>query len=109
MVEDIQSDFVAVATNRARLLIFPISELPQLSKGKGNKLIQISTKDFVAREEYIVGVCAIKENQKLKVHYGKKHKNYSFEELVNFVSHRARKGLVLPGVFKKIDGIQAVD
>ena len=109
MVEDIQSDFVAVATNRARLLIFPVSELPQLSKGKGNKLIQISTKDFVAREEYIVGVCAIKENQKLKVHYGKKHKNYSFEELVNFVSHRARKGLVLPGVFKKIDGIQAVD
>ena len=109
MVEDIQSDFVAVATNRARLLIFPVSELPQLSKGKGNKLIQISTKDFVAREEYIVGVCAIKENQKLKVHYGKKHKNYSFEELVNFVSHRARKGLVLPGVFKKIDGIEAVD
>ncbi|MDP0559860.1 MAG: DNA topoisomerase IV subunit A [Candidatus Thioglobus sp.] len=109
MVEDVDNHYVAVATNRARLLIFPISELPHLSKGKGNKLIQIANKDFIDREEFVVGVCAIKDNQKLRVHYGKKHKKYSFEELVNFVSHRARKGLILPGVFKKVDSIQAVD
>ncbi|MDE0948920.1 MAG: DNA topoisomerase IV subunit A [Candidatus Thioglobus sp.] len=109
MVEDIDNHYVAVATNRARLLIFPVSELPLLSKGKGNKLIQIATKDFIDREEFVVGVCALKDNQKLRVQYGKKHKNYSFEELVNFVSHRARKGLILPGVFKKVDSIQAAD
>ena len=109
MVEDIDVDFVAVVTNRARLLIFPVSELPLLSKGKGNKLIQIVNKDFIDREEFVVGVCSIKDNQKLRVKYGKKHKNYSFEELVNFVSHRARKGLTLPGVFKKVDGIEAVN
>jgi|TARA_B110000196_G_scaffold160084_1_gene137660 topoisomerase-4 subunit A len=109
MVEDIDVDFVAVVTNRARLLIFPVSELPFLSKGKGNKLIQIVNKDFIDREEFVVGVCSIKDNQKLRVKYGKKHKNYSFEELVNFVSHRARKGLTLPGVFKKVDGIEAVN
>jgi topoisomerase-4 subunit A len=109
MVEDIDVDFIAVVTNRARLLIFPVSELPFLSKGKGNKLIQIVNKDFIDREEFVVGVCSIKDNQKLRVKYGKKHKNYSFEELVNFVSHRARKGLTLPGVFKKVDGIEAVN
>ena len=109
MVEDVDNHYVAVATNRARLLIFPISELPHLSKGKGNKLIQIANKDFIDREEFVIGVCAIKDNQKLRVQYGKKHKKYSFEELVNFVSHRARKGLILPGVFKKVDSIQAVD
>ena len=109
MVEDVDNHYVAVATNRARLLIFPISELPHLSKGKGNKLIQIANKDFIDREEFVVGVCAIKDNQKLRVQYGKKHKKYSFEELVNFVSHRARKGLILPGVFKKVDSIEALD
>ena len=109
IVEDVDNHYVAVATNRARLLIFPISELPHLSKGKGNKLIQIATKDFIEREEFVIGVCAIKDNQKLRVQYGKKHKKYSFEELVNFVSHRARKGLILPGVFKKVDSIEAVD
>ncbi|MDB4026650.1 DNA topoisomerase IV subunit A [Candidatus Thioglobus sp.] len=109
IVEDVDNHHVAVATNRARLLIFPISELPHLSKGKGNKLIQIANKDFIDREEFVIGVCAIKDNQKLRVQYGKKHKKYSFEELVNFVSHRARKGLILPGVFKKVDSIEAVD
>ena len=109
IVEDVDNHYVAVATNRARLLIFPISELPHLSKGKGNKLIQIANKDFIDREEFVIGVCAIKDNQKLRVQYGKKHKKYSFEELVNFVSHRARKGLILPGVFKKVDSIEAVD
>ena len=109
IVEDVDNHYVAVATNRARLLIFPISELPHLSKGKGNKLIQIANKDFIDREEFVIGVCAIKDNQKLKVQYGKKHKKYSFEELVNFVSHRARKGLILPGVFKKVDSIEVLD
>ena len=109
MVEDIDGHFVAVVTNRARLLIFPVSELPLLNKGKGNKLIQIANKDFIDREEFVVGVCAIKDNQKLRVQYGKKHKNYAFDDLVNFVSHRARKGLILPGVFKKVDSIEATD
>ena len=109
MVEDIDNHYVAVVTNRARLLIFPVSELPLLSKGKGNKLIQIANKDFIDREEFVVGVCAIKDNQKLRVQYGKKHKNYAFDDLVNFVSHRARKGLILPGVFKKVDSIEATD
>ena len=112
MVEDIEGQFVAVVTNRARLLIFPVSELPQLAKGKGNKLIQIATKDFIAGEEFVVGICAIKDNQKLRVQYGKngkKHKNYSFEDLINFVSHRARKGLILPGIFNKADSIEVID
>ena len=110
-VDDIESDFLAVVTNRARLLIFPVSELPQLSKGKGNKLIQIKKEDFQAREEFLIGICTIKSSQKLRVEYGngKKHKNYSFEDLVNFTSHRARKGLTIPGVHGKALGIDTID
>jgi topoisomerase-4 subunit A len=110
-VDDIESDFLAVVTNRARLLIFPVSELPQLSKGKGNKLIQIKKEDFQAREEFLIGICTIKSSQKLRVEYGngKKHKNYSFEDLVNFTSHRARKGLSIPGVHGKALGIDVID
>ena len=48
LVEDLENQYVAVATNRGRLLIFPIAELPILSKGKGNKLIQIPTADSVS-------------------------------------------------------------
>ena len=110
-VDDAESDFLAVVTNRARLLIFPVSELPQLSKGKGNKLIQIKNEDFIEREEYLIGLCTIKNHQKLRVEYGngKKHKTYSFDDLVNFTSHRARKGLTIPGVHGKALGIDAID
>ena len=110
-VDDIDSDFLAVVTNRARLLIFPVSELPQLSKGKGNKLIQVKNDDFIARQEFVIGICAIKSHQKLRVEYGngKKHKTYSFEDLINFSSHRARKGLTIPGVHGKALGIDAID
>ena len=110
-VQNLESDYVAVITNRARLLIFPVLELPQLSKGKGNKLIQIKTDDFVTREEFLIGICTIKDNQKLRVEYGngKKHKQYSFEDLVNFTSHRARKGLTIPGVHGKALGIDVID
>ena len=110
-VDDIDSDFLAVVTNRARLLIFPVSELPQLSKGKGNKLIQVKSDDFIARQEFVIGICAIKSHQKLRVEYGngKKHKTYSFEDLINFSSHRARKGLTIPGVHGKALGIDAID
>jgi topoisomerase-4 subunit A len=110
-VDDIDKDFLAVVTNRARLLIFPVSELPQLSKGKGNKLIQIKSDDFIDREEFLIGLCTIKSHQKLRVEYGngKKHKTYSFEDLVNFTSHRARKGLTIPGVHGKALGIDAID
>ena len=110
-VDDVDTDFLAVVTNRARLLIFPVSELHQLSKGKGNKLIQIKKDDFLDREEFLIGLCTIKSHQKLRVEYGngKKHKTYSFEDLVNFTSHRARKGLTIPGVHGKALGIDAID
>ena len=110
-VDDTESDFLAVMTNRARLLIFPVSELPQLSKGKGNKLIQIKNEDFIEGEEFLIGLCAIKSHQKLRVEYGngKKHKTYSFQDLVNFTSHRARKGLTIPGVHGKGLGLDAID
>ena len=59
LVEDLESQYVAVATNRGRLLIFPIAELPLLSKGKGNKLIQIPATDLTVRKELITGLCAL--------------------------------------------------
>ena len=110
-VDDAESDFLAVVTNRARLLIFPVSELPKLSKGKGNKLIQIKNEDFIEREEFLIGLCTIKNHQKLRVEYGngKKHKTYSFDDLVYFTRHRARKGLTIPGVHGKALGIDAID
>jgi len=110
MIRDLENQFVAVATNRGRLLIFPIAELPILSKGKGNKLIQIPTADLTARKEFITGLCVLNETQKLRVYYGKRKPIYRSEDWIYFVSHRARRGKELrPGYVTNIKYIEAED
>jgi len=110
LVEDLESQYVAVATNRGRLLIFPIAELPLLSKGKGNKLIQIPSTDLTARKELISGLCALNETQKLRVYYGKRKPIYKPEDWIHFISHRARRGKELrPGYVTNIIYIESED
>ena len=110
LVEDLESQYVAVATNRGRLIIFPIAELPLLSKGKGNKLIQIPATDLTTRKELITGLCALNETQKLRVYYGKRKPIYKPEDWIHFVSHRARRGKELrPGYVTNIKYIKSED
>jgi len=109
-VDNLESQFVCVATNRGRLLIFPVAELPQLSKGKGNKLIQIPATDLKEKREQITGLCTLNETQKLRVFYGKRKPVYKPEEWIHFVSHRARRGKELrPGYVTNITDIGAED
>ena len=110
LVDEIENQFIAVATNRGRLLIFPISELPVLSKGKGNKLIQIPSKDLKTRKELITGLCALRETQKFRVYYGKRKTLYKPEDWIHFIGHRARRGKELrPGYVTNILFIEAED
>ena len=50
---------VAAVTNQGRLLVFPLKELPELARGKGNKLINVPTAAFKSGEEELVGAVAL--------------------------------------------------
>ncbi|MDB3971845.1 DNA topoisomerase IV subunit A [Candidatus Thioglobus sp.] len=108
-VNDLEKQYVAVATNRGRLLVFLVSELPILSKGKGNKLIQIPSKDLKAREEFVVSICVLLDTQNLKVYAGKRHLTIKFQDLTNYIGSRARRGNVLPKGYQGVDSIEAVE
>jgi len=108
-VNDLEKQYVAVATNRGRLLVFLVSELPILSKGKGNKLIQIPSKDLKAREEFVVSVCVLLDTQNLKVYAGKRHLTIKFQDLTNYIGSRARRGNVLPKGYQGVYSIEAVE
>jgi topoisomerase-4 subunit A len=108
-VKDIESQFVAVATNRGRMLVFPINELPILSKGKGNKLIQIPGNDLKNRKELVAGICVLYENQNLRVYAGKRHLTIKFKDLTNYIGSRARRGNILPNGYQKVASIEAID
>ena len=81
-----------------KMLIFPIEELPILPKGKGNKLVSISSKAFKDKSEFMMDVCCLAEDSKLHIHHEGKTggKTWTIKELEDYISSRAKRGRVLP-------------
>ncbi len=100
--------FVVAASNDGRLLVFPLAELPQMARGKGNKIIGITGARVAAREEYMVGVAVMAAKQTLRVFSGKRYLNLAFAELEHYRGERGRRGNKLPRGFQKVDAIGIV-
>ena len=96
---------VAVVTNQGRMLVFPIGELPELSRGKGNKLINIPGAAFRSRAEYMVAVQVLSEKDELLVLAGQRHLRMKFRDLAHYIGERARRGRKLPRGFQKVDSL----
>ncbi len=96
---------LVVATQQGRLLIFSLKELPALSKGKGNKLIQIKAADFDAKQDAVVAVQAISGDQEVKLLSGKRHLTLKAVDIESYSSSRAKRGNLLPRGFQKVESI----
>jgi len=99
---------VAAATTEGRLLVFPLGELPELARGKGNKIIGIPSARAAAREEYMVGVVVMSEGDLLQITAGKQHLKLKFSDLENYRGERGRRGNKLPKGFQKVAGLAVV-
>ena len=100
------NDLLAVATRQGRLLIFPVNELPALSKGKGNKLIQIPNADLASHSDYVVAMQAMTESCSLKIISGKQFVILKASDITHYSSNRAKRGLALPRGFQRVDGLE---
>lgn len=101
------NDMLAVVTLQGRLLIFPSAELPALTKGKGNKLIQITPADLDSNKDAVVATLAIRENGALKILAGKRHLVLKGADIQHYTSNRAKRGMPLPRGFQRVDGLEA--
>ncbi|PCK08331.1 MAG: DNA topoisomerase IV subunit A [Alteromonadaceae bacterium] len=108
VVKDVEQSWLAAATNEGRLLVFPLTELPMLARGKGNKIINIPSARVKSREEFVVSVQVITESQSLKVISGKRHLSLKYKDLEHYVGERGRRGNKLPRGFQKVDGMDVV-
>ncbi|WP_027950595.1 DNA topoisomerase IV subunit A [Haliea salexigens] len=98
--------WVAALSNEGRLLVFPLADLPQLARGKGNKILGIPSARVQAREEFLVTVQVINEAQSLVIQAGKRHLTLKFTELEHYRGERGRRGNKLPRGFQKVDGMR---
>jgi topoisomerase-4 subunit A len=103
-----QPDLQVVAvTDQGRMLVFPLTEVPELARGKGNKLLNIPSAAFRSGEERLVAVTVIRPDDELLVLAGQRHLRMRQRDLENYVGERARRGRKLPRGFQKVDSLAA--
>lgn len=104
-VSNAENDLICAVSNEGRLLVFPISELPMMARGKGNKILSIPTARAKTREEYMLALQVISEKQKLVVYAGKRHTALKWKDLEHYIGERGRRGMKLPRGFQNVDYI----
>ncbi len=104
-VGDAKTDRVVAISNEGRMLVFPLAELPALSKGKGNKIMGIPGKRVANREEYLVALACVPAAARLLVYSGKRFLNLKPSDLDHYQGERGRRGNKLPRGFQKVDSV----
>ncbi|MCL9781496.1 DNA topoisomerase IV subunit A [Vibrio sp. S4M6] len=101
-VIDLESDEILAITNLGRMLLFPIKDLPQLGKGKGNKIINIPAAKSKDREEYLSHLLSLPQDSVLTLYAGKRKLGLKSSDLDNFRGERGRRGALLPRGLQKV-------
>jgi topoisomerase-4 subunit A len=102
-----EGDLIAAATNDGRLLVFPLQELPQMPRGKGNKIIGIPGAKASLREEYVVATAVIPADGAVTLFAGKRHITLKAADLEHYRGERGRRGNKLPRGFQRVDAMMA--
>jgi topoisomerase IV subunit A len=106
IVEGGQPDLrVAAVTTQGYLLVFELAELPELARGKGNKLISIPAPALRGGEEAMLAAIVVGPDQPLIVTAGQRHLRLKFKDLEHYIGERARRGRKLPRGFQRVDGL----
>ncbi|AWH88290.1 DNA topoisomerase IV subunit A [Limnobaculum parvum] len=100
-----EDDLLLTITTAGRMLLFPVGDLPQLSKGKGNKIISIPSAQAAAGEDRIAYLFILTAKSSVTLHVGKRKLLLRPEDLQKFRAERGRKGTLLPRGLQRIDDI----
>jgi topoisomerase-4 subunit A len=102
-VSDIDSDQIAAVSSAGHMLVTPLAELPQMAKGKGNKIINVPSKLLKAGDESVAAITVVPQGGKLVVHSGRKYKTMKPSELEGYAGERGRRGLKLSQGYRAVD------
>ncbi|WP_272670725.1 DNA topoisomerase IV subunit A [Providencia sp. PROV147] len=100
-----QEDLLLAITKAGRMLIFPVSDLPQLSKGKGNKIINIAGAQAASGDDLLTWLMILPTGASMTLHFGKRKLKFKAEDLQKYRAERGRKGTSLPRGMHNIERI----
>ncbi|MEO8748445.1 MAG: DNA topoisomerase IV subunit A [Rhodanobacter sp.] len=99
-------DRIVVATTTGHVLMFSVAELPELDKGKGNKLIEIPRAKRMSGEERVAGMAVVAEDKgEVTLYAGQRKLTLRWADLVEYGGARASRGGVLPRGLRRVERI----
>ena len=104
-VSSLEETLLVSISSEGRMLIFPVADLPVMARGKGNKILNIPSAKLQAREEYMLAVAVMRQEDTLIVYAGKRHLKMKFSDLQHYHGERAQRGNKLPRGFQKVDTV----
>ena len=107
-VADPEYDWIAVAGSEGHLLTFPVADLPEMPRGKGNKMLGLPPKRVKAGEERVAAATTYDEQDTLVLYSGQRYKRLGPEELDEYSGERGRRGYKLPQGWRKVDELLPV-
>ncbi len=99
---------IAAVSSIGRLLMFEMEELPELAKGKGNKLLNIPTKKYNSGEEKLIAAAVVPEEGKLQVHCGERMMTIKWDDTDSYYGERALRGSLLPRGWRNVDRLVGI-
>jgi topoisomerase-4 subunit A len=94
---------LAAVSSDGRLLIFKLAELPELGRGKGNKILGLPSKGGVD----MTAICVLGKGKALKIISGQRHMTLKPKDLGHYLGARGRRGNALPRGWRKVDRLLA--
>ena len=98
-----QEDWLVVLSSEGRLLMFPVKDLPVLSKGKGNKLLGLD------EGELLKAMIVCKTGSRLVVHTSNRHLTLKWSDLEHYRGERGRRGAKLPRGFQRVESLSLAE
>jgi topoisomerase-4 subunit A len=108
-VDDYDNGQVVSITSDGYIALLDVKSVPQLARGKGNKIQGIPPKRLKSGEERVAFIACLSGKQKLMIHCGKKYKSMNLRELEEYRIERGKRGRKLPRGYQNVSAIEVVD
>ncbi len=105
-VDPANSNTVVCVTSDGYMLAFPLEDVPELAKGKGNKLINVPPKRLKSGDEFVVGLAVISEKDEILVWAGQRYLRMGEKDIDHFRGERAQRGRKLPRGFQRVTKVE---
>lgn len=106
LIDNIDEASCLAITTEGRMLVFPVKNLPVLSKGKGNKIINIPSARAKTREEFVTLLAIVPDGASVTLHAGRRKLTLKTSDIEHYRGERGRRGNKLPRGLQRVDQVE---